>query len=85
MELFDYTTGESVEAFCADRVVAAPRNDQVLFGYKAHGIYAWVDDVTVVMDAPVELLDRLVEIAEVPHLDSFAKGASTSHNIHVVC
>lgn len=82
--MFDDATGKSVEAFCADRVIAAARDNQVLLGYKAHGINAGVEDVAVLVDDPVELLNRLVEISEVPQFDSFAKGASACDHILVV-
>jgi len=84
VELFNDFSRQAVETLGADIVVATAGEDEVLVGHEAYSVDNWVDDIARLGNIPGHLLHGRIQIAEVPHLDAFSKGATASDNIIIV-
>ena len=83
-ELFNNMAWIAIKAFCTDIFVAATGQNQVLFWQEFSTVDDGVECLAARSCVPIVLYNGILQVAEVPKLDTFAKSATTSHNILIV-
>ena len=73
-----------IETFCTNNVIAASGQNYALIVQEFYAIYDWIKCFAILSCVPIVFDYRMLEIAEVPQLDTFAKRSTTSHHILVV-